>query len=275
MKMPEKVSTHLAPILTPQKLVETLARRKGSSYKNLTLPATAVITPVYPIFRHLVRLLDGKPLKSWSWKNPSPFRFGGRNRDRGVVACCPMGAPNVAMILEEFAAFGVETVLFLGLAGGIENNTKIGNLVLPPYAHVGEGTSRYYGNPSLTFADKVLWQELKSGLVEEGVKDIMAFPIWTTDALYRETRGMLKELTGLRVMGVDMETSAVFSVAKMLSIRAAVILWISDILGPEGWEPHFHEERLKWAIVSHMKALKRWLFRSFLSVLPDGKGNRS
>jgi len=257
--MPEGPTDLDHPVITPQKLVKTLARRYESSHNDLDLPGTAIVTPVYPLFKQLVRLFKGKPLKAWSWKHPSFFGFGKGMERVGVIVCCPMGAPNVAITLEELAAFGVHTVFFLGLAGGISTKSKIGELILPPFGYVGEGTSRYYGNTSLAFASKRLWNKVKAGLVGEGVEDICTSPVWTTDALYRETGEMIKKLLGLGVGAIDMETSAVFSVAEAVSVRSVVFLWVSDILTQVGWEPHFHEARLKWAIASHMKAFQGWL----------------
>lgn len=273
--MPEWPAYLDHPVITPQKLVKALARRYYSSHNDLDLPGTAIVTPVYPLFKQLVRLFKGKPLKAWSWKHPSFFGFGKGIERVGVIVCCPMGAPNVAITLEELASFGVHTVFFLGLAGGISAKSKVGELILPPFGYVGEGTSRYYGNHSLAFASKSLWNKTKAGLLEDGVEDICASPVWTTDALYRETGGMIKKLLGLGVRAIDMETSAVFSVAEAVSVRSVVLLWVSDILTQAFWEPHFHEARLKWAIASQMKAFRVWFSHQIFQTLSDGSRDRN
>ncbi len=259
--MPKGLSRTDFGVLSPRKLVETLARKYGASPEDLRLPDTAIVTPVYPLYRRLVRLFKGEPLKAWAWKYPpfSRFNSGGDGICQGMIGCCPMGAPNIAMTLEELSAFGVRSFFFLGFAGGIGAEGKPGDLVLPPYARVGEGTSRYYGGGPLSFPERQLYDTLKRGLANEGVDFVHTFPVYTTDALYRETGKMVKTLSDLGIGGVDMETSAFFSVCKALSVRAVAVLWISDHVTLDRWEPHFYEASLKGAISTHLKVFQKWL----------------
>lgn len=52
--------------------------------------------------------------------------------------------------------------------------------------------------------------------------------IWTTDAPYRETRTKVRRLAAEGVLGVEMETSAVYALARFRGARGAVS---SDRLG--------------------------------------------
>ncbi len=247
------------PLVTPRKLAESLAGRHGISPGEMALPGTAVVTPVFPLFRRLVKLFGAEPLKAWSWKSPPVCHYvsGGR---RGVLAHCPMGAANVAVILEEFAAFGVREAFFLGLAGGIGTRHAPGDLLLPPYARVGEGVSRYYGNRPLSFPDKRLYAEL---LVEFGRKcRVYQNAVFSTDGLYRETRRLVREVTARGVGAIDMETSAFFSVSQTVSIRGAALLWVTDLLEEDGWEPHFFDKRLRWSLNAHFKRFRDWLLEA-------------
>ncbi len=228
---------------------------------ELGLPDTAVITPVYPIYRRMLKHFGGAPLKAWGWKLPPPFRFGVKDRE-GVIVCCPMGAPGLAMALEEIGAFGVQTAYFFGLAGGISPWHRPGDLLVPPYAHVGEGTSRYYGGAPLSFPDPVLSRALTAGL--GGRETVHTSAVFSTDALYRETGALLHRLTVQDVRAIDMETSAFFSVCRAISIRGAAILWVSDLLTREGWDPHFYGPELRRALSVHLKGFRKWFLRGIV-----------
>ena len=57
----------------------------------------------------------------------------------------------------------------------------------------------------------------------------------TTDGVYRETRGKLRKYKSGGVVVVNMETSAIFAVAKYRKVEAASPQIISDILTEKGW----------------------------------------
>ena len=54
--------------------------------------------------------------------------------------------------------------------------------------------------------------------------------IWTTDALLRETKEMIQDMCDLNVMGVDMISSSLLTVAQVKGVRAGGILAVSDNL---------------------------------------------
>jgi len=263
--MPKKASGAHHSLVTSRKLVQTFARFHGEEISELELPETAILSPVYPLFKKLARELGAKPVRGWRWKFPPFCEFPLRGREKGVLCACPLGAPNVAIALEELKAFGVNTLYFFGFAGGIGAKIPTGSLVLPPYAHVGEGTSRYYGNTPMSFADTGLLMEVKEGLEGGPTGDPVVCPVWTTDALYRESWEVLEKYSRMGVCGVDMETSAVFSVSQALSIRAVALLWVSDDLSSQGWTPHFYEDALREGIHRSVEA-----FVAFLRGYPEG-----
>ena len=59
--------------------------------------------------------------------------------------------------------------------------------------------------------------------------DISNHPIVSTDAVYRQTFAKEQLWREKGAVGVDMETSAVFSVAQYLGLKAVALLMISDI----------------------------------------------
>jgi len=256
--MPEAPGSQ--PLITPRKLITALTGRGKKDGADLSFPGLAVLTTVYPVYKRLKVLLDAVPLTEWAWKHPPFCLFEKDGVPWGVLACCSLGAPQVAILIEELAAFGVHAILFLGFAGGIGEDRQQGDILVPPYAYVGEGTTRYYGAPSVTFADEGFSKTLAGAFQDCGALDCLSAPVWTTDALYRETGEVVRKFAGFKVKGVDMETSAVFGVARALSVKAAAVLWISDLLTPSGWHSYFRDALFKESLTAGLDAVKNFCF---------------
>ncbi|MCI5143578.1 MAG: hypothetical protein D3909_18015, partial [Candidatus Electrothrix sp. ATG1] len=69
--------------------------------------------------------------------------------------------------------------------------------------------------------------------------------IWTTDAPYRETRAKIAEYAEQRVFGVDMEFSALCTVAAFREIELAAVMLVSDEVWRQPWQPQFSRKAFK------------------------------
>jgi purine-nucleoside phosphorylase len=84
-------------------------------------------------------------------------------------------------------------------------------------------------------------------------------PVWTTDGVYRETKGKLIKFRRDGILGVNMETSALLAVARYRGVKLASIQVISDILSESGWllAVHYKEvgDSMKKAMRCALEAL--------------------
>lgn len=69
--------------------------------------------------------------------------------------------------------------------------------------------------------------------------------VWTTDGVYRETLEKFRKFRDAEVLAVNMETSAVFAVAKYRNVEAASIQVISDVLSEKGWLQAFEQQAVR------------------------------
>ena len=152
----------------------------------------------------------------------------------------PIGAPVVAIVMEELAALGVKTFVGVGTAGGLSPGIEVGQAVLCSAALRDEGTSHHY-SPSGRWAhpDAALLNSLHAALPDETVG-----PSWTTDAPYRETAEEIVAFREEGILTVDMEASAIFTVGAALDVRTASVFCVSDVLHGDEWEPHFQSPNL-------------------------------
>ncbi|MFW9866505.1 MAG: purine phosphorylase, partial [Candidatus Thorarchaeota archaeon] len=92
-----------------------------------------------------------------------------------------------------------------------------------------------YSYPSQFLTDNIIKTIKKLGL------DYNIGTSWTTDAPYRETTKEIEQYKREDVLTVEMEASAVFSVAKCLNVEAAAIFTISDYISDMEWKPLFFQ----------------------------------
>ncbi len=153
-----------------------------------------------------------------------------------------MGAPYAVALAEALFAWGAQSLLFLGWCGAIAPALAPGDTVLPTKAWIEEGTSPLYGaDPRQpTRPDPLLSESLARGLGRQGMA-YHAGPIWTTDAIYRETVEKVRRYQALGVLAVEMELSALFSVAGFRNRPAAGLLVVSDLLSQLVWQPGFKD----------------------------------
>ena len=183
------------------------------------------------------------------------FRVTGSSRNIGVAGPA-VGAPQAIMILEKLIALGARRVIFLGWTGGLNPDLSPGDIILPDEAISEEGTSRHYSNETRSKPSKFLLMDLKAALMEKDLS-FKQGPVWSTDAPYRETIKKVKTFQSQGVLGVDMETSAIFTVSTFRRIEAAAILIVSDDLSGMIWRHGFREPRFLEA----RKQLTRFLYQ--------------
>ena len=164
-----------------------------------------------------------------------------------------IGAPYAAMLLESLIAKGSRKVVVLGWCGALDTALDPGDIVVADSALVHEGTSQNYkdfeefpwrSDPSVT-----LTQELVD-FIQFRFSGIKTATVWTTDAIYRETRSKALYFRDHGATVVDMECSALFSVAAYHGVEIAAVLTVSDVLildgdTPVGWEPGFRKSAFR------------------------------
>lgn len=151
------------------------------------------------------------------------------------------GAPQAADTIETLAALGVKNIIAIGMFGAFDERIHVGEIITPQKAFVEEGTSlHYYESIDVSFPNNNLFN------IATSLLNINTYSIVSTDAVYRQTfcKEQLWRKNG--AIGVDMETSAVFSVSHHLGLRAVALLMASDIhpIKPDSpkWEWHMTKE---------------------------------
>lgn len=202
-----------------------------------------VIVPLLPALerRLLVRL--GSPQAG-----PWPLQHQALYQPDGVpfaVIASPMGAPMAVMLLEQLLALGAQQVLYLGFCGALDARYQIGDGFLPTQAIREEGTSYHYLPADIIpCAAPRLQAQLQAQAVQHQLS-VQQGPIWTTDALYRETSHKIQQFQAAGVHAVDMEMAALFAVAQYRGREVGALLVVSDECYHATWKPGFGAARLR------------------------------
>jgi len=122
----------------------------------------------------------------------------------------------------------IQNIIRIGTCGALDENIKVGDLVVVDKIIRGDGVTPYYVDSKFqTVADKkiadTLYEVAKSmgGNVHRGT-------VWTTDALLRETKEIVEAKRKEGAMAVDMVSSTLLTIAQTYNIKAGSILAVSD-----------------------------------------------
>jgi purine-nucleoside phosphorylase len=171
--------------------------------------------------------------------------------DKGICVAGPfIGAPYAVMLLESLIAKGADTIFFLGWCGAVTQEHNVGDLIIPESAIVDEGTSGNYKILDevlpVSTPDKALSDQLSGYLTSREIAHKKA-TLWTTDAIYRETPNKVARYRELGAEAVEMECSALFSVAEFRKVKIACLLVVSDSVASKDWDPGFRKKQFKKA----------------------------
>ncbi|MFX0174145.1 MAG: nucleoside phosphorylase [Candidatus Hodarchaeota archaeon] len=146
-----------------------------------------------------------------------------------------MGAPVAAIFIERLIALGIQEIIFLGLAGGIQD-VSVGDRVLVTEALRFEGTSFHYLPANIQcFPSKELTNDLEQFCMNKELSFTKG-KVCSTDARFRETFDLVRYLCKRKVLAIEMEVSAVFAIAIFRQVQASAIVIISDELKDEKWD---------------------------------------
>jgi len=169
------------------------------------------------------------------------------------------GAPYAVMLLEALVAWGANRIIFYGWCGAVTDSVKIGDIIVATSAFVDEGTSKHYGYDDISGNGSALpsfnlTETIKGLLIQNGIF-FNEGPVWSTDAIYRETPEKVACYKEKNVLGVEMELSAIYSAAGFRNIEAAGILVVSDEISTLTWKPGFRDNHFRESRAAACKAL--------------------
>ena len=123
---------------------------------------------------------------------------------------------------------GIKNIIRIGTCGALDENIKVGDIVIVDKVIRGDGVTPYYVDSKFeTRADKKLTDTLAEVAKSLGA-NVHRGTVWTTDALLRETREIVEAKRKEGAMAVDMVSSTLLTIAQLNNVRAGSVLAVSD-----------------------------------------------
>ncbi len=141
-----------------------------------------------------------------------------------------IGAPSIAIAVEELHALGGRSFIRLGTCGGLLTSQKRGDLIIPDSAlSFGGGAIKEYGfKPKSVFSpNKALTDSIIDNVRRSG-KRYTTGTVFSSEALYEERRSIQK--IKKKLVGVEMECATLFMLGKLREFKAASLLVVVDLL---------------------------------------------
>lgn len=153
-----------------------------------------------------------------------------------------MGMPSISIYAHElFDYYGVRQIIRVGTCGGLVADMRVGDLVLADRAGTDSAMIGHfpgYGNP--VAADATLLREVHAEATARGLS-IRTGKVFATDWFYHPDTDFIDRLQQNGVLAIDMESAALYALARQQGRRALTILSVSDVI-PTG-ERASHDTR--------------------------------
>lgn len=155
--------------------------------------------------------------------------------ERITVTSTGIGAPGAAIAMEEMYECGMEVALRMGTVMAMQDD-MLGHFIVPLGSMRREATSRTYVEESYpAVADLGLLNVLNETVADHGRRSLNGisctmegFYTQMHDSRFSKERGLemgpiFDELRALRVTGIDMESSCMLTVGRLMGVKTAVL----------------------------------------------------
>ena len=169
-----------------------------------------------------------KPVKNFTFLGYT-FWTGFYKGKRITVGNGGFYAPDSAFVTELLCGAGVKVLVRLGSCGALREDISIGDFIVVDKVLRGDGATRYYVDDDfLPSVDREITKHLVD--IFSSLGKVHTGGIWTTDALFRETKEIVNSYIEKGAIAVDMVTSPFVTVANLYERKTAIVLVVSDNL---------------------------------------------
>lgn len=143
-----------------------------------------------------------------------------------------MGMPSISIYAHElFAEFGVQRIVRVGTCGGLLADMQLGDLVLATAASTDSAMNRqrFNGWDLVVAADYAMLRAVADQAQQDGFA-IRAGEVFSTDYFYHPDPEFISRARAMGVLALDMETAALYALARQHGRRALTILSVSDVI---------------------------------------------
>lgn len=143
-----------------------------------------------------------------------------------------MGVPSISIYVNELIReYGVKNLIRVGTCGGMQEHVHVRDVILAQASCTDSSMNRHVfgGFDYSPIASFPLLKAAYERGVEKGLK-LHVGNVFTSDMFYRDDTSVTGLLMKYGVLGVEMETTALYTLAAQYGVHALTILTVSDHL---------------------------------------------
>lgn len=160
------------------------------------------------------------------------FNLYGEKLSFSYIELNGIGSPAIIDFILSLGITKCKNLIFLGSAGSLDKNIKIGDIVIPKYSICGDGASRYLNK---NLKDEFLKEEYPTETITSDLINILKqknikyhyVPNFSTDAIFAQFYHVDKILE-LGAKTIEMETANLFKCCVIMDINVTALFCISD-----------------------------------------------
>ncbi|QKS70818.1 purine-nucleoside phosphorylase [Paenalkalicoccus suaedae] len=141
-----------------------------------------------------------------------------------------MGVPSISIYVHELInSYGVKNLIRVGTCGAIQEDVKVRDVIIAMSATSNSGVNNHYfkGIDFAPTANFDLLRRAYEGAVAQNMQ-VNVGSVFTSDVFYNEDKELIPMLARHQVLAVEMETSALYTIAARFGVNALSILTVSD-----------------------------------------------
>lgn len=143
-----------------------------------------------------------------------------------------MGMPSISIYAHElYDYYDVQRIVRVGTCGGLKADMKLGDLVLATAASTDSAMNRlrFYDWDFSAAADPEMLFQVWTAANDLGLP-IRAGEVFASDYFYHPDPDFITRLQGMGILAVDMESAALYALAKQHGRKALTLLTVSDLI---------------------------------------------
>ncbi|CAM5790186.1 MULTISPECIES: purine-nucleoside phosphorylase [Brevibacillus] len=141
-----------------------------------------------------------------------------------------MGVPSISIYIHELMeSYGVQNLIRVGTCGAIQEDIKVRDVIIAMSSSTDSQVNRLRFN-QVDFAPTADFDLLHKAYQAAVGRDlsVKVGSVFTSDTFYQESLDLYKKLASYQVLAVEMETTALYTLAAQFKRKALSILTVSD-----------------------------------------------
>ncbi len=237
------------PIVTAEKLLDH--KRKFGYLGDFQVPEMVLVCYQQSTLQYLLKKYpEFQPSKALS------HYYSVDNGRVGILGDWGVGAPGLAIKIEELISLGVKKFIAVGTAGELMNQHQIADFVVCFKALAEDGVAHLYLSKNQNFieADQEMLFNWEYFTKERKLSQFYPATAWSFSAIFKETKEDVLRVSKLGCSVVEMEAATLYAIGKEKKVQTLSLFVISDSLTQEEWTPRIKDQ----AVRDNLHQLAEW-----------------